>query len=565
MSDRLLDQFLEKGLLDLKGNDAWYEHITLAAESLSTYLQANPKEIIPFTYAALLPDVGDQNPAIKKTLDFLKAEWKTYASVSMALPKAMLRVIVLDALLINAELDDAMKSAPALLLASALPHLSVGKEKEVWKTALDDLLRAVERQAEAAWSVPSRINISAFPKINVPPSRFSVKGGGVDKKVLEKGMRAAAGPHDEQGQATGGNQHWPHQGDPWSYEFAPLAASAISKAFVALAEEERFSPARGIIEQMMHWHEDLDGIFVKQFQTTGFDARLWELYLFAAFAEMEYRIEHIHAVPDLTCVGVLGELTVEAMTVNPSRDQDGSIRPQPPRDSPEQQRAFLHEYMPIRFAKTLTSKLDKEYWEKPSAKDKPLLFAIQDFSAEASMVSTRSALEVYLYGYDHEWEHDSNGQLTITARPVGEHRWGKKAIQSGFFDLPGAEHVSAVLSNNSGTISKFNRMGVLAGFGSPRVVLVRQGFAMDHDPNAVVPQEFRYRVHASGHQETWTEGLDVFHNPRAIYPIDPAMLPEAAHHRRLRDGRVESLIPPFHPLGSHTIIFLSEDEVAPWP
>lgn len=233
MSDRLLDQFLEKGLLDLKGNDAWYEHITLAAKSLSIYLWANPEEIIPFTYAALLPDVGDQNPAIEKTLDFLKAEWKTYASVSMALPKAMLRAIILDALLINAELDDAMKSAPALLLASALPHLSVGKEKEVWKTALDDLLRAVERQAEVAWSVPSRINISAFPKIDVPPSRFSVKGKEVDKEALEKGMRAAAGPGDEQGQATDGNPHWPNQADSWSYEFAPRAASAISEAISA--------------------------------------------------------------------------------------------------------------------------------------------------------------------------------------------------------------------------------------------------------------------------------------------------------------------------------------------
>ena len=102
MSDRLLDQFLEKGLLDLKGNDEWYKHITLAAKSLSTYLRANPEEIVPFTYAALLPDVGDQNPAIEKTRDFLKAEWKTYASVSMASPKAMLRAIILDALLARA-------------------------------------------------------------------------------------------------------------------------------------------------------------------------------------------------------------------------------------------------------------------------------------------------------------------------------------------------------------------------------------------------------------------------------------------------------------------------------
>ena len=108
---------------------------------------------------------------------------------------------------------------------------------------------------------------------------------------------------------------------------------------------------------MMRWSEDLDGNFVEQFQTTGFNSRLWELYLFATFVEMEYHIEHSHAAPDFACRGILGEFTVEATTVNPSRDQDGSVRPRPPRDSPEQQRAFLHEYMPIKFGNALTSKL----------------------------------------------------------------------------------------------------------------------------------------------------------------------------------------------------------------
>ena len=168
MSDRLLDRFLKKGLLDLKGNDEWYGHITSTAMSLSTYLRANPEEIVPFTYAALLPDVGDKDPAIRKTLELLQAEWKTYASVSMATPKVMLRAIVLDALLVNAESDDATKSALTLLLASALPHLSVGKEEEVWKTALDDLLCAVERDAEVAWTVPSKISVPGIPKDQCP-------------------------------------------------------------------------------------------------------------------------------------------------------------------------------------------------------------------------------------------------------------------------------------------------------------------------------------------------------------------------------------------------------------
>ena len=129
MSNRLLDRFLEVGLLDLKGNDEWYMHLTSTAESLSTYLRANPGEIVPFTYAALSTGVGDRNPAIDTTLGLLRREWRTYASVSMASPMVMLRAVILDALLANAESDDETRSALALLLASVLPYLSVGKEK----------------------------------------------------------------------------------------------------------------------------------------------------------------------------------------------------------------------------------------------------------------------------------------------------------------------------------------------------------------------------------------------------------------------------------------------------
>ena len=230
MSDRLLDRFLEKSLLDLRGNDEWYGHITSTAQSLSIYLRANPKEIVPFTYAALLPDVGDKDPAIGKTLSLLQAEWKTYASVSMASPKVMLRAIILDALFENAESDDTTKSALALLLASALPHLSIGREEEVWKTALDELLDAVEHGAEVAWTVPSKISVPDFPKIDVPTLRISLKGGKVDEKALKEGMYAAAGPQDENRRATDGNRYWPNSAENWSFEFAPLAASAISEA-----------------------------------------------------------------------------------------------------------------------------------------------------------------------------------------------------------------------------------------------------------------------------------------------------------------------------------------------
>ena len=190
--------------------------------------------------------------------------------------------------------------------------------------------------------------------------------------------------------------------------FTPIVSrDRLNDDFMNLMQMEGYSPARCIIEPMMHWYEDLDGNFVEQFQTTGYDARFWELYLFATFVEMGYRIEHIHAVPDFSCMGILGEFTVEAMTVNPSRSRDGSVVSPPPRDTPEQERDFLRNYMPIKFGSTLTSKLAKKYWEKPHVRDKPLLFAIQDFSSRQSMVFTPSALPNYLYGYDYDWEYDS--------------------------------------------------------------------------------------------------------------------------------------------------------------
>jgi hypothetical protein len=123
---------------------------------------------------------------------------------------------------------------------------------------------------------------------------------------------------------------------------------------------------------------------------------------------------------------------------------------------------------------------------------------------------------------------------------------------------PGDENVSGVIFNNSATISKFNRMGLIAGFGSPRVKLIRQGTVVDHDANAAEAKEFIHEIDPSTYKETWMEGMDVFHNPQALQPLDPDSLPGAAHHRLLGNGLVESLTPEWHPLGSLTYITLMD-------
>jgi hypothetical protein len=336
--------------------------------------------------------------------------------------------------------------------------------------------------------------------------------------------------------------------------FSPLTSKEkLSPDFLQVASMEGFSAARDIISAMMRWNEDIDGNFVEQFQTTGFDARLWELYLFAALTEAGFSIERPSPAPDFLARGPHGEFALEATTINPSVGPDGKAAASQRPSNESQMASYVQNYLPIRYAGPLTAKLRKEYWKKPAAAEKPLVFAIQDFHDTMSMTYSGTALATYLYGYTQEAQRDSMGALTVTPSQITEHTWGQKTVPSGFFSLPEAEYVSAVIFNSSATISKFNRMGVGAGFGSDETVLIRQGFFTDPDPDASEPVPYVHFV-VKDDPETWIEGMDVYHNPRAKYPLEPGLLPDAAHHRLMEDGRIETQFRGWKPLQSRTSI-----------
>ena len=348
------------------------------------------------------------------------------------------------------------------------------------------------------------------------------------------------------------------KGHPVDFFSFARPLKTLNSDFLQLAKLEAYSPAREIIKVMMRWYEDADGNFIEQFQTTGFDQRIWELYLFAVFTEMGYQLEQNEPIPDFICSGIMGSFAVEAVTVGPTRRGRTVIDP-PPLTSPGEIQTYLTQYMPIKFGSALFSKLKKEYWKHSNVAGKPLIFAIEDFSSPASLIHSRSALERYVYGYQYDWSFNSHNSLIITPKKIMVHSWDGKEIQSGFFDLPGAENISAILFSNSGTIAKFNRMGILGNFGSKRVLLVREGTCVDFDPNAVEPKNFRHVVNTPNYSESWAEGLDVYHNPKAITPLDPELMPSAAHHFLQKDGTIVSNTPDWHPLASVTAHFAPVD------
>jgi hypothetical protein len=230
------------------------------------------------------------------------------------------------------------------------------------------------------------------------------------------------------------------------------------------------------------------------------------------------------------------------------------VEPTPP-DDPEEHRLYLQEYMPIKYGSALYSKLQKEYWKLPHLQGHPIVFAIQDFHAPGSMAWTSTPLIEYLFGLRHTWRHDADGRLVIEASKIDKHSWQGKEIPSGFFHLPGAENISAVIANPHGTITKFNRMGYLAEFGSRGVTMIRAGTCYSHDPNSAEPKKFAVRVDEPGYSESWCEGMSVFYNPNALRPLSFECFPGAAHHH-FNGERVVSYVPPFHPYGSYTQILV---------
>ena len=120
-----------------------------------------------------------------------------------------------------------------------------------------------------------------------------------------------------------------HQGDaegPPTDFFTPLVPEdRLHPTFRTLSSAPRYSPAREVIKA--RFYEDMDGNFIEQFQTVAFDARLWELYLFAAFAELGYAPAPNLAIPDFIFWGPQGAFGIEATSVNPR--EDGEAEPLP--------------------------------------------------------------------------------------------------------------------------------------------------------------------------------------------------------------------------------------------
>lgn len=313
--------------------------------------------------------------------------------------------------------------------------------------------------------------------------------------------------------------------------FIPLAkASKLDPYFRIIARSPTHSAARNVINEIMPHYFDVDGNFVQQFQTTGFDSRLWELYLFCYFNEEGLQINRKHFAPDFLLSLGDSKVSVEAVIVSNKNPKEISCHIPKKEDIIKEQKI-----MPAKWGSSLYSKLihkDKagtHYWEYQHTKGKPFVIAIADFHDTFSMTWSQGSLITYLYGFEYDYSFDSDGNLIVKPIKVTTHSKGegRNSIPSGFFFQENSENISAVLHSSCATISKFSRIGKQCGLDENNVLMFRIGSVYNPDPNAVIPKTFSYVV-TEQNLEPWSEGVTIFHNPNAKYPLPADFFPNAA-------------------------------------
>lgn len=333
--------------------------------------------------------------------------------------------------------------------------------------------------------------------------------------------------------------------------FEPVVDEArLSESFKTVARSRGYAPARATMREVYADMGDRDGNFVEQFQTSGFDARVSELYLFAALNGAGFEVVMPPSAPDFLVYGHGFDWGVEATTANPSAVGPPAALP----DDRMELQKYIDGELVVRLGSALYSKLKKRYWELPHVAGKPFVLAIQNFATEDAQQLADTALIGYLYGRRTFGEFDEAGTLAIHNAEIAQHV-GSKEIPSNFFATSDAENIAAVLWTNSGTVAKFARMGFQQGIDSAGIRMIRSGLRYVMNPDADAPAPFSYAVGARW--EPWEEGLVMAHNPRAVLPLPEEAFPGIVHHELDWDGLIRSTIPPFHAFRSRTGIVVS--------
>lgn len=314
--------------------------------------------------------------------------------------------------------------------------------------------------------------------------------------------------------------------------------------FKLLQDSPAYSSAKEAIQEVSYHYKDVDGNFIDQFQSiNGFDARLWELYLYCFFREQLFSFNRNHEAPDYIIEKGETKIAIEAVVISRKNKDFGPRLPK----TPEEMNQLLQNEIPLMVSNAIYEKAKKKYWDKDHVKGVPFVLAIADFHDAGSMIWTFEAFLTVLYGIRPKIKNNEESQgIQIFEQVASFTKTNGTEIPAGLFFLEEYENISAVIYNPIATISKFNRIGRQAGLGTCETSLIWTVAFHDHTPGALVPKIVTHIIDENS-CEPWSGGATIFHNPNTKLPLDPFLFDDGVAHYHFEEGKLISIIPEVHP------------------
>lgn len=267
--------------------------------------------------------------------------------------------------------------------------------------------------------------------------------------------------------------------------------------------------------------EDRDGKIVKEFQTT-FNSSFWEVYLHACFQEYGFFQDWKHSTPDF-CLSSNGcEFIVEATTGNAAQGKPNEWDKTYSAEELQSVRRFrdLNKEAIIRLSNAIVGKArkyDKFYKTLSHVHGKPFVIAVAPFEQPHFNLQYDRPIRALLY--DHYVDEDAyfdnpalypDGPPTINLGCVEKDNGSE--VPLGLFDSLEMVDVSAVVFSCVATWGKLSAM-------STNTETVTQVMSLWATPPYGAPKKRMGPPSECG--ETILDGLQVFHNPNAKFPLSP--------------------------------------------
>ncbi|MDC4343504.1 hypothetical protein OHV34_17095 [Acinetobacter baumannii] len=324
--------------------------------------------------------------------------------------------------------------------------------------------------------------------------------------------------------------------------FTPVVESERQHYIFKILSNETMYAERNVILDWADGFVDRDNKFVKEFQTT-FESSLMELYLNKILKSENIDIDYKHNAPDFVCNKNGSSFCIEATIANPEKDG------QPAYGFTEDYLNFDIDFKEfnrksiIRIANSIVTKSQKytrSYCKYPHVIGKPFILGLNSFDRPHSHFIGHRGLMAVLYGIYLNEEKAVSEKLTYIPRERMDfiEKDNGAEIQLGFFTTSEYEHISAVIFNPYANWGKVQALAELTE--ANKYTYFNALYTRDEVNEETLIPDIRNGIPKEKYSESIFDGMYIFHNPHAKYPIPKFLFnhPEIAHFSLDKAGNI---------------------------